>query len=161
MSGVEEAHFAVLVVRRALARGRELDAVVLSGALDDEAELGRVIPDHLGEVVGPGVDEPGPRARIGIRVERRQPGDPDRRNLAVGELGARKQVRIVESVGGAIAACAAIGIEIDRAGAVRVEREGELVEQRRRQDAVPARGADLVRARPRPLDAVERDELDR
>src|SRR5438093_757692 len=39
MARIEKTHFTVLIVRRALARGGELNVVVLTGAFDEDAEL--------------------------------------------------------------------------------------------------------------------------
>ena len=158
MSGVEKADLAVLCVRGPLARRRELDEIVLAGSFDDDPEFRGVVADDFGDRVRPRVDEAGPRARVWPGVERRQPGDADGRNLLIGQLRAREQIGKGDPVRGAIAPRAAVGPHVDGSLAVRIRREGELVQQRRRQNAVQAHRPQPVRTRPEPLHAVERDE---
>ena len=129
MPRVEKTDLAVLVVRGALARRRELDRVVLPRMFDHDAEFRGVVADHLRHVVGPGIHKTGPRTRVRTAVERGQSSDSDRGDLAVGQLRAREQEREVESVGAAIAECAARRIEVNGPGAVGVERKCELVQQ--------------------------------
>ena len=146
VAGVDEAELAGLVDGGRSGGGGELDAVVLAGAFDEDAELHGVVAHDLGEVVGPGVDEAGPVAGVGGGVVEAIEGvDLDGGDFAGELLAGGKDVGVVEAVGGAFALRAAGLVVGDVAFAVGVDGEVEFVEEGGGDGACQAEGRGAIR----------------
>src|SRR5205823_7227487 len=111
--------------------GGELDVIVLAGALNEYAELHRVIANNLCRVVGPGVHETRPDAWIRTIAYSRQAIDGDIRQLVAVPLRAGENEWIGDAGGAAATARTARRVRVDGAHSVGVGREGELVDKRR------------------------------
>src|SRR5581483_8773096 len=92
----------------------------------------RMVSNDLGRRVRPAVDESGPRTGIRSGIKRRQSLDANARNFLRREFRAGEQERIIQPVL-RTQARRAIAAELDVALAVRIGRERELVEERRRE----------------------------
>src|SRR5262249_40633112 len=116
------------------------------------------VADDLGHIVRPGVNETRPSSRIRAVADGGQTVDGDIRQLLSIPFGSWKNERVVQAGRASAATRSTTGVRVDRAQPIGVGREGELIDEGRRQSADHAQRSRAVWPRPegRPQCAFER-----